>query len=176
MVRHPTLGFEIFAPPEDWIHVVVGDLTRPVAELEHAPEPLRSIREIVSSSNYAYAARRYLREMESKGMSPKQMVQLMNEPTPFSRIYISGEFAELPSGTALKAVTPSQERVCVAALHLARRRDVEGFRLVEPRLERPRMLFLPAAIEVAVTVVDCHHFVPAHLLPPGFGDLFEFGR
>ncbi len=176
MVRHPTLGFEISTAPEDVIHVVVGDLTRPVTELAHAPKPLSGIREIVSSPNYAFAARRYLREMESNGYSTKRIIQLMNEPTPFTRICIRGEFAELPMGTALKAVTPAQERVCIAALQLARRCDVEGFRLREARRERPRMLFLPSAVADAIAVVDCHHFVPAHLLPPGFGDFFEFGR
>jgi hypothetical protein len=132
--------------------------------------------EIVSSANYGFASRRYLREMEVNGMGPKQIIQRMNELTPYTRIKIAGEFAILPPGTALKATNPDQARTCEAALNLARRSDIEGFELRGVSLERPRLLLLKDAIGGAIEVIDCHHFVPAHFLPDDGDELFQFGR
>ena len=175
MTRHPTLGFEIVALPVEAVHVIVGELSRPVEDLAHAPSPLCGIREVVSSGSYGFASRRYQREMESQGVSSKEIIQRMNEPTPFTRVELRGELAVLPQGTALRATNPVQQRMCVSALNLARRRDVEGFELRGAGQERPRLLFLEEALEEAMRVFDCHHFVPAHFLP-GRPELFEFGR
>jgi hypothetical protein len=176
MPRHPTLGFRISAPPIEASHVVVGDLLRPVDELGHAPEPLKDMVEIVSSANYSFASRRYMREMESNGTSPKQIIQKMNELTPYTRIKIAGEFAILPPGTVLKATNRHQARVCTAALHLARRSEIEGFELHGEHLERPRLLLLRESVTSVIDIVDCHHWVPAHFLPDGDDDLFAVGR
>lgn len=175
MSRHPTLGFEIVALPMEAVHVIVGELSRAVEDLAHAPQPLCDIREVVSSGSYKFAARRYQREMESQGVPGKEIIQRMNEPTPFTKAEIVGEIATLPPGTALKATNPIQHRMCVSALHLARRGDVEGFELRGPGQERPRLLFLEDALGEAINPLRCDYFVPAHFLP-GRPELFTFGR
>jgi hypothetical protein len=176
MGKQPKLGSKIYSPPEDLIHVVVGDLSRKVEELSHAPEPLGSIEEIVASFNDHAAASRYLNEMEDRGTSPREIIERMNRLTPFTRIRIKAEFAELPPGTALKATTPSQERICMAALQLARCSDVEGFTLFGTSEARRRLLMLKDAIPVAIEIVGAPRFAPVHLLPPNSQELYKFGR
>lgn len=177
MPRHSTLGFEIYAPPLEAVHVVVGDLSRLVSELDHAAVPLKGMREIISSSSYGFAARRYLREMESNGTPVRQIIQKMNELTPFFRLTIRGELAILPPGSALKATNPKQLQTCESALLLARRGAVEGFELRDPTQERPRLMLLNDAFGGVVDVIDCQRFVPAHFLPhDGTRELFRFGQ
>ena len=176
MARHPTVGFKVRAPEQDRPRVVVGDLFRRVAELDHAPDPLRGIRELVYSASYKDGARRWLQEMEAKGVSPTLIAQRMREETPFTRVRVSGELAQLPPDAALCATTPAQARICAAALVTARRGDVEGFQFNDPRCGRERLLLLERALGEAVEVIDCHYFIPAHLLPPHSQELFELGR
>jgi hypothetical protein len=175
MGRNPTVGFKVVAPEREQPRIVVGDLFRRVAELAHAPEPLSGIQELVCSASYRDAARRYLQEMEASGMGSVLITQRMEEETPFTRVRLSGELAQLPPDTALYATTPAQERICAAALAAARRGDVEGFQL-NPERGRERVFLLARALTEVVEVIDRHHFIPAYLLPPNSRELFERGR
>jgi hypothetical protein len=175
MGRHPTLGFEIWAPTEGMSRVVVGDLFHAVNDLSHAPEPLRSIKEVISAPNYALAARRYLDDLDSAGVNSKTIVQLMNEPTAFRHISVEGSWAVLPPGTALRPKSPPQELICAAALQLARRGGIEGFELRGASVGYPRLLVLEESIADAIIEIDAHYFTPAHFLPHAWGDLFEIG-
>jgi hypothetical protein len=174
-MRHATVGFGIEAQTPEEPQVVVGDVLRTVPELDHAPRPLRGIREIVSSPNYRYAARRYLMEMEARGYSPALIDQRMKEETPFTRIRLNGELAILPEGASLRAETIDQAKICHAALEVARRREVEGFKLSDPHQGWPRLLLLESSLSESLEIVDTHYFTPAHLLPTDLRPLFEFG-
>ena len=176
MGRHPTVGFKVKAPEQERPLVVVGDLFRRVNELDHAPDPLSGIRELVCSASYKDAARRYLQEMEASGVNPALIAQRMTEETPFTRVRVSGELALLPPDAALSATTPAQAKICEAALVTARRGDVEGFQFNDPECGRERLLLLERALIEAVEVIDCHYFIPTHLLPPHSQALFEIGR
>ena len=175
-MRNATLGFKIEAKAQEPPQVVVGSVFRTVPELDHAPIPLRGIREIVCSSGYRYAARRYMIEMEARGYSAELIDQRMKEETPFTRVRLKGELAILPDETSLQAETHKQAQICQAALAMARRREVEGFKLSDPHHGWPRLLLLESALKEAVEIVDCHYFTPAHLLPADLRALFEFGR
>jgi len=177
MPIHPTTGFKINAPPQELL-VVVDELFRPISDLDHAPTPLRGIREVVASKGNKAAARRFLREMRSTGVNPSVILQRMNELTPFTEIRIEGEFAALPPGTAFKATNAEQTEICERALLMARGREVEGFELDGENQERPRLLLLPYAFEEAVEIVNCHMYVPAHFFPDDNceGELFAYGR
>lgn len=176
MARPPAMGFEVWAPPNDLSAVVVGDLFQAVPDLAHAPTPLNGLREIVSSSGYRMAARRYQRELENRGATSDLIIRRMNEPTAFRRIAITGEYAVLPPGAALKAGSPEQQLICRAAWHTARRREVEGFRLRSASHSQPRLLVLEDAADEAIHEIEAHHFAPAHFLTPEPSELFERGR
>lgn len=156
--------------------VILKDLYRPVAELDHAPAPLRGMREVIHSVNYTEAARRYLIEMEASGIAAKEIEQKMLEETSFRRVRLSGEFGVLPEDAALEATNPRQARICEQALLLARREEIYGFTFSDPASGRPRMFILKAAFDEAVKVFDCHMLVPAHFLPDGLQRLFGRGR
>lgn len=175
-MRNATLGFKIEAKAHESPRVVVGSVLRAVPELDHAPSPLRDMREVVCSSGYRFAARRYMIEMESRGFTSEMIDQRMKEETAFTRIRLKGEFALLPEEASLEAKTAKQIRICEAALAMARRREVEGFKFNDPHHGWPRLLLLESSLQEAVEIVDCHYFTPAHLLPADLRELFEFGR
>jgi S1 RNA binding domain len=156
--------------------VILKDLYRPVAELDHAPAPLRGMREVILSNSYKEAARRYLIEMEAGGIAAKEIEQRMLQETSFRLVRLSGAFGVLPEDAALKATNPRQARICEQALLLARREEIDGFTFSDPASGQPRMFILKAAFDEAVKVVNCHMFVPAHLLSDGLERPFGRGR
>lgn len=174
MSKHAALGFQRMVMPHE-PQVIVGDLYKLVKELDHAPGPLREIREIVYSGSYKHAARRHMIEMEAEGVPFELLKVRLGEETPFFRVRLKAELALLPEETALEATTSEQAKICERALLLARRREVEGFELSDPRRAWPRMLILADAFEEAVEVDRRDLLVPADLLPDDLGELFKYG-
>lgn len=177
MSRHATVGFELTLLPHEPRVIVGEELYRKVPELDHAPKPLRGMREVVSSGSYSLAARRMLMELEASGMTMRQIEHKMLEVTPFRRVRFFGELVELPRDAALQAQTPKQVKICKRALLMAQRKEAEGFELRDRKQGWPRMLILEAAFSRTVRVISGRdELAPAHLLPDDLQELFKFGR